>query len=173
MLNCFFIIFTLLNNIFLLVNANASEEFCYRSRPTWVMGPHLCSKHLLENSNTESSFQELAQFLHLIPKAYYIECKECPRCHKLVLKRDNLCKNCKFYSSDNFFGNKETWIKCAEPTTWDSNYFRKENRLYFQFFLHFLKYCSENSHCKCYWPERHSQLYPSAYFTCQTINSSS
>ena len=36
---------------------------------------------------------------------------------------------------------------------WDGGYFRRWNQKYFPFFKHFLKYCSENNKCKCFWPE--------------------
>lgn len=53
------------------------------------------------------------------------------------------CRN--YYDEDN--------DEYLDVYCWDGNYFRKWNHKYFTFFKHLLTYCSQNSKCKCLWPE--------------------
>lgn len=111
--------------------------------------------------------EPLRKYLKFIPKCYRSDTypfKECggltycfpaacewPSDVDLVKEINNSHKHVEnqvLYNCDNGYKD-ENHILC-----WYGGYFRKWNQKYGHFFKHYLHYCSENSSCKCYWPEK-------------------
>lgn len=138
--------------------------------------PALCEAHFNNNiatlhtwmeaddKKTISAFRENLKF---IPRPYESDCYECS-CGGV---RVNLYNDFEFPLYDRFGELKKTHqyfrdhrvFNCTlsnmnhcEGMCWDGGYFRRWNHKYIFFFKHFLQYCSENSSCCCYWPEKNS-----------------
>ena len=111
--------------------------------------------------------EPLKPYLKFIPKPYHSDTFSCKECGGLAFC---LTASCNYPSDANLLyeiHDSHIYVKnndlfsCKKGDNyeknilcWDGGYFRKWNQKYGHFFKHYLHYCSENSSCKCYWPEK-------------------
>lgn len=142
--------------------------------PLRLAFPCLCEFHFNKNTSAtkktwlepvnERVIQHYQGYLNLIPRPYVQDCEQCGECGSLDLN----CNNDFEWAVDDGFERQsdhhqfhDGWglrpcLSMEGPCDsfcWDGGYFRKWNNKYQNFFLHHLKYCSENTQCKCFWPE--------------------
>lgn len=136
-----------------------------------------CSEHFSDNFTTSETWMEaddndtlasFSEYLTFIPQCYTADCYHCYDCGGVGF---NLYQGCYspvedydyptqlLYRHFNSKGERGWIYNChnctdhCEDLCWNGVYFRHWNHKYIHFFKHFLQYCSENSNCKCYWPE--------------------
>lgn len=140
--------------------------------PLRLAFPCLCEFHFDKNAATkrtwlepagERTIQSYREYLTLIPRSYEQDCGPCSDCGGVILDCNNHIDWAVDAGLDRHHDQHRVYngwglIECSsdapcESLCWDGGYFRKWNNKYHKFFLHHLQYCSENTHCNCFWPE--------------------
>lgn len=148
-------------------------EYKYNYCPSRYTFPITCERHFGNNIATKHTWMEaedkdtinsFRKYLKFIPKLYIAECYHCNDCKgvkfDLYYDKDwptefdgfHLLNNCHTKSGRRNEYCEGRSDRC-EGLCWNGAYFRLWNHKYIHFFRHFLKYCSENQACNCYWPE--------------------
>jgi hypothetical protein len=135
--------------------------------------PATCIDHFSNNVGIKHTWMEaegledinlFSDYFYTIPKIYDADCCHCYDCNGVHF---NLYRG--YNSPTDIDASKELsnghvqsmrgyGKKCShdsdhcESLCWYGGYFRLWNHKHFQFFKHYLQYCSENDDCQCYCP---------------------
>ncbi len=158
---------------FLAIVSGLYEPAFALYQPFRIAFPFLCENHFNNNIATKHTWLEsedqktidtFAPFLSHIPKIYYSDCYTCRDCWGLWVNPeaaaaeavsggvDIISDGHQFVSSGRIHRCRTKGDICPD-LSWDGGYFRLWNKKYLRFFKQHLQYCSENSGCRCYWPE--------------------